>query len=128
MLAALWALKKFGRYTFYAPRVTMHFPHHTELTITQNKDLPNRLQARLVELTSFGCRFVAGQGSWGTIVPAAMEDPYPQAPHWEHKDIQLEAPLSAPKLEAVDIKTELKAHFDGGCRSKMGSGGYAVWG
>ena len=48
-----------------------------------------------------------------------------EKPVWTHQDIDLEYPSTRP--EAVDVEGAWVLHFDGGCRSGMGSGGCLLW-
>jgi hypothetical protein len=34
LIAALWVLKRLGRYTYYMPHITIVFPHPAEVAIT----------------------------------------------------------------------------------------------
>ena len=64
-LAAAWCVKKLTRYTTYlasGPGLTIIYPHAAEVTCMSLQDLPIRLQARLVELSSYGCTFACGDG------------------------------------------------------------------
>lgn len=65
MITATWGLKKLGRYTNYVPHVIVVVPHPVEVNILSKVDLPVRLQAQLVELSSFNCSFECGEGAWG---------------------------------------------------------------
>ena len=125
LLASLWGIKRYARYTLFCTQLTLVFPHPGELVVAQTKELPTRLQARLIELTSLGCKFTTGNGSWGVAdLEGSSQEP---ADKWEHRDITLSAPSSAPTTIQRDIPNSLLVHFDGGCKSKKGSGGYVVW-
>ena len=52
LMAALWDFKRYGRYCYYASSMIVMLPHVAELAVVNGKDLPVRLQARLIELSS----------------------------------------------------------------------------
>jgi hypothetical protein len=54
MIAALWTIKRLSRYTYNVPQIHISFPHQAEMYIaTCGTTLSPRLQARLIELSSF---------------------------------------------------------------------------
>ena len=65
MITAAWSLKKLGRYTHYVPHIIVVLPHPVEVTVLKKIDLPVRLKAMLVELSSYNCTFECGEGAWG---------------------------------------------------------------
>ena len=131
LLAALWAIKRWARYTQFTPRLTVVLPDAVEAAVTRAKDPPLRLQAHLVELGAVSARFTTGKGAWGVLEklkeglepPPAGEDQV-ERPIWVHEDIDLAYPASRP--EAVDVEGAWVLHFDGGCRQGLGTGGFIL--
>lgn len=84
LLTATWAMRRLSRYTLWVA-VTIRTPHAAEAACAQAGILPLRLQAQLVELSSYGCAFASGEGAWtlqGEIArlpypPPAGEEPLP---------------------------------------------------
>jgi hypothetical protein len=54
LLMSLWVYKRLGRYCYYLPKVVIMLPNPAELSLLGNRDLPVRIQARLIELSSLG--------------------------------------------------------------------------
>lgn len=48
---------------------------------------------------------------------------------WPHVDVDIPMPtsLSGEDAAQVDVQGAVVAHFDGGCRHKLGAGGYLAW-
>ena len=66
-LAAAWCVKELNRYiTYFAsgPSLTIIYPHAAEVTCMSLQDLPVRIQAWLVDLSSYDCKFACGYGTW----------------------------------------------------------------
>lgn len=131
LLAALWGVKRWARYTQFCPELWIVLPSAVEATVAKGKDPPLRLQARLVELSSVGARYTTGQGAWGLLEDLATlrEEPptgevSDAAPHWEHQDVVIRYPAGTP--EAADIAGAWVLHFDGGCRKNHGAGGFVL--
>lgn len=61
MIATIWVIKRLSRYTYNAPEILVSLPHQAEVYVaTCGNTLSPRLQARLVELSSFQCKFTYG--------------------------------------------------------------------
>ena len=101
-------------------------------------DLPVRVQARLVELSCYGAKVEAGCGAWalGDDMAGVMPDPAevaapagaPSQGLWEHRDVDIPMPTSLlDDAHSVGLQGAVVAHFDGGCRHKLGVGGYLAW-
>lgn len=77
LLAALWGVKRWARYTQFCPELWVVLPSAVEATVAKAKEPPLRLQARLVELSSVGARYTTGQGAWGLLegLASLREDP-----------------------------------------------------
>ena len=121
----------------------MVYPHPAELAALNTRDLPVRLQARLIELSSCGCQLAQGPGAWEVtkllakdpknhgLSSSGLEVPQPELPKkaWEHiKDLTIEGSLGTKAKKAVDLEGAWKMHYDGGCRKKAGSGDFVLWG
>ena len=103
LLAALWAVKRWARYTQFAPSLTIVLPDAVDVAAARTKEPPLRLQARLVELSSVGAKFTTGQGAWGLLkdLAAVTEDPPSgeeplETPVWAHEDVDLVYPSARP--------------------------------
>ena len=136
LLTAAWAIRKLARFTMYLPAITVILPHPAAVQCARVGDgLTPRLQARLVELSSYHCTYEVGDGAWavggvvgqlkGTVSDEEVGD------LWQHEDIVLKRPESAAQLPADLIAGALKLHFDGACRTrasqKEGAGGFIAW-
>ncbi len=96
LLAALWAVKRWARYTQFTPRLTIVLPSPVDAAVARTKEPPLRLQARLVELSAVKAHYTTGKGAWGLLQdlqqcieePPAGEEPV-EAPVWVHEDINL---------------------------------------
>ena len=64
LLCAAWAVKRLAQYTISAPQVCIVLPWPEEALCTQQRDLPVRLQAKIVELSAYGCKYQSGEGAW----------------------------------------------------------------
>ena len=131
LLAALWAVKRWARYTQFTPELTIVLPDAVDVAVTGAKEPPLRLQARLVELSAVKAKFTTGEGAWGLLegLGESLESPPDgekpaAAPVWEHQDVTLRYPSSHP--EAVDLAGAWTLYFDGGCRKGLGSGGFVL--
>ena len=131
-------MRKLTRYTTYlasGPCLTIIYPHAAEVTCMSLQDLPIRLQACLVELSSYGCTFACGDGAWavsGAVARLAREaptnDPTPERHTWQHQDIVLAKPKKpSPRPTGASTHT-LIIHFDGGFKERVGAGGFLLWG
>lgn len=67
LLAASWALKKLGRWCFYLPSITVVFPSPAHLQLVHTAHLPPRIQARIIELSSYGIQYAVGESAWGKM-------------------------------------------------------------
>ena len=130
-MAALWAVKRWARYTQFTPRLIIVLPDAIDAVAARTKDPPLRLQARLVELSSVRAEFTTGEGSWGllrnlkeSLEPPPLGDEPVEKPVWAHEDIDLKYPSAKP--EAYDVDGAWVLHFDGGCRKGQGSGGFVL--
>lgn len=55
-LGALWVIKRLSRYTYHVPKLYISLPHEAEMHVaTCGTTLPPKLQAKLIELSSFKC-------------------------------------------------------------------------
>jgi hypothetical protein len=100
LLMALWAFKRLGRYCYYLPKVQIMLPNPAELSMLATRELPVRIQAKLIELSSLGVSYGCGMGAWqlqGELGKVIMEPPEPveerlDLPCWEHRDFELDFP------------------------------------
>ena len=99
LVAALWGLMRYERYTAFAPNTVILLPHAAEVGLIKKVDSPLRVQSAMIALSSFKCTFACGEGAWalqGKLAgiledPPGGEDPG-EVPVWEHVDITLEYP------------------------------------
>ena len=54
----------------------------------------------------------------------AEQYPAPEKTIWQHSDIDIDMPSSAPEAGMYEIKGAYVLHYDGGCSKKKGTGGY----
>jgi hypothetical protein len=65
LLGATWAYNRFGRYTYYLPTVSISFPLEAEVSLANcSATMGPRLQAKLIELSSYQCKFISGFSAW----------------------------------------------------------------
>jgi hypothetical protein len=64
LIAALWGLKRFERYTCFFSDVIVLLPHQSEVITVKKSDPPLRIQGAIVELSSYRCKFASGEGAW----------------------------------------------------------------
>ena len=65
LLTAMWAIKRWARFTLYLPSVVVVLPHPAAvISADVGQALPPRLQARLIELSSYRATFESGDGAW----------------------------------------------------------------
>jgi hypothetical protein len=64
LVAALWGLKRFERYTAFSASVVVVLPHPAEVATVKKSQLPLRIQSVLIELSSFQCSYESGEGAW----------------------------------------------------------------
>ena len=137
-LAAAWCVKKLNRYTAFlasGPGLQIIYPHAAEVACLSLSDLPLRLQARLLELSSYGCTFAFGEGAWavsGAVARLAREtpstDPTPELHTWPHEDFIISKPQKSNTIPVDIADTSLICHFDGGYKKSVGAGGFLLWG
>ena len=75
--------------------------------------------------------FTSGEGAWGFLDRLAqmLEEPPKgeergEVPTWAHRDIILRYPTKVQ--DAEDVLGAWVLHYDGGCREKLGSGGFIL--
>ena len=98
-------------------------------------DLSIRLQARVIELSSYGCKFTCGDGAWavsGAVARVARDapasDPTPEPYTWSYEDILIAKPRKPTPLPHGVSAHTLIIHFDGGYKEQVGAGGFLLWG
>ena len=80
-IAAVWCVKKLNWYTNFlaaGPGLTIIYPHAAEIACLSLLDLPLRLQACILKLSSYGCKFRCGSGACaisGAVSRVAWEEP-----------------------------------------------------
>ena len=89
-------MTKLSRYMPYltaGPGLTIIYPHAAEVATFNLQELTVRLQARLVELSSYGCKFACSDGAWAVsganarvAYDAPTFDPTPALQMWQYKD------------------------------------------
>lgn len=108
-------------------------PHQAEVQICRMRNPPLKVQARLIELSSFNVMYEWGQGAltMGQELGEALSGPPDPSdeelsyPSWEHMDITLEMPGKLPSGETR--LGDLILHFDGAsAKGQVGAGGYIV--
>lgn len=136
LLTAAWGIRRLACFMLGLPAIVVVLPHPAAVGCTQpGACLPPRLQAHLVELSSFGCSYEVGDGAWavGGAVPhlKSTEPDAKTSDVWEHEDIQLRRPEAAAKLPPDLIEGALRLHFDGACRRRqnqaVAAGGFIAW-
>ena len=91
-MCTCWAVKYQSCYILYLPELTIVMPCVEENICVQSRELPPRLQARLVELLQYRCKFEAGVRAWNVMQELKeLETPSPEPPDkqvtckiWEH--------------------------------------------
>ena len=89
----------------------------------------------MLELQSYGCVFVDGQGAWALLegLGELRQPPFDGkeiAPTvWQHEDIAISMPSSDPPPETIAVDRAVRVYFDGGCppSTSLGSGGCLVF-
>ena len=136
LLCACWAVKRQSRYLLYLPSRAIVLPSMAEAMCVQLGGLPPRLQAKLVELSSYQCSFEAGQGAWNVmaalkeVAAAAPEPPETQVEQkmWEHPhDIPIKRPKKKPDWTPASKQRGWRLFFDGGCKDGLGCGGFVLF-
>ena len=80
-MAAAWCVKKLNRCTTFlasGPGLTIIYPHAAEVTCMSLQYLPVRLQAWLIKLPLYGCKFTCSDGTWavsGAVACVARDAP-----------------------------------------------------
>ena len=64
LLCAAWAVKRLAPYTTSTSQVYIVLPWPEEALCAQQRELPIRLQAKLIELSAYGCKYTSGEGAW----------------------------------------------------------------
>ena len=65
LIAATWAYNRFGWYTFYRVEVAISFPLEAEISLAAcSQTMGPRLSAKLIELSSYKCKFVHNHTAW----------------------------------------------------------------
>lgn len=105
LVTTLWGLKRLNKYSGFLPAVTVALPHPAEVAVCHAKNLPLRIQAKLIELSSYRAEFTWGQGAItiGDELGAALSDPPGsdveglEQPQWEHSDRTIVMPGRLPQ-------------------------------
>ena len=96
LICALWAVKRVAQYALSMPELIVVLPYAAETDVLSGWQLPARLQARLVELSSFNCKYETGEGAWAIqdrvmkLADAAQEEETGKI--WDHIDIMIRRP------------------------------------
>ena len=64
LICTAWAVKRLASYTMSASKTVIILPNAAKATCTHFIDMPMRLQAPIVELSSYNCSFESGDGAW----------------------------------------------------------------
>ena len=64
LICALWAIKRVAQYALSVPELIVVLPYAAETDVMSGRQLPARLQGRLVELSSFNCKYETCEGAW----------------------------------------------------------------
>lgn len=63
LVTTVWGLKRLQKYCGFNPSVQVALPMLAEVAVCNTKDPPLRIQAKLIELSSFGVSFCWGEGA-----------------------------------------------------------------
>ena len=115
----------------HLPAIAVVLPHAAAVgCASAGETLPPRLQARLVELSAYGCTYEVGDGAWavGGAVPRlkGTVDVTGSPDVWEHEDIWIRRPTAGPRLPPDVMEGALRLHFDGACKpsQRIDAGGF----
>lgn len=64
LIAALWGLIRYERYTAFTYNTVVLLPHAAEVATIKRADSPLRIQSAMIALSSFKCTFANGDGAW----------------------------------------------------------------
>ena len=64
LAAASWGVRRLAKYTMYLPAIEIALPNAGLVACVKLHDVHAKLQAWILELQSYGCSFVDGQGAW----------------------------------------------------------------
>ena len=65
LVAAVWGVRRLANFAMFVPGVKVVLPDPALLAnLRQKGEVPFRIRALLVELTSFNCTFAHGAGAW----------------------------------------------------------------
>ena len=68
LIAANWIINKLSKYTYYAPKIFISFPHPAEIHFSRiSTNVPPRLQAKLIELSTLPVEFTVNESAWSML-------------------------------------------------------------